>query len=225
MLKITADAYERMMAYTFLTDKEITAFMFSEDRDDDHVIYDLSLPIQVVTDTSADVTDEAAWYESLTVQQRKDLHGWMHSHNTMPPFASGDDEKSIVGMLAIMSWCITIITNHMNEFYVRIDQTVPVPMMLKDVPLIVVPDARVMKELRKEVKEKVTEKEWKRGSHPIYEPPHHQREVSYGLQDYFTIDPNARTETVGDDDDGSGLLEGGGDDRALSMMELYSRHE
>jgi len=223
MLKITTNAYERMMAYTFLTDKEITAFMFSEDRDDDHVIYDLSLPIQVVTDTSADVTDEAAWYESLTVQQRKDLHGWMHSHNIMPPFASHDDEKSIEGMLAIMSWCITIITNHKNEFYVRVDQTVPVPMMLKDVPLIIVPDARVMKELGKEVKQKVTEKEWKRGSHPIDEPSHHQRgEIPYS-HDYLA--PYERTEEVGGDDDGSGLLKGGGDDRALSLHELCSKYE
>lgn len=220
MLKITADAYERMMAYTFLTDKEITAFLFSENREDDHVIYDLSLPKQTVTSTSAEVDNTGEWYEGLSKQQRLDLHGWMHSHNTMTVFASADDEKSIEGVLSIMPWCITIITNHYSDLYVRVDQSVPIPMAAKEIPLIIIPNPKVMVDLAKEVRKMVTERSYAKVVYPLQntnqrkhnKQPHHQRSL---------VVPYDRLETVGDGDDGNGLLEGGGDDRALAMRELY----
>ncbi len=204
MLRITTSAYEKMMAYTYSTEMEITAFLLSEDRGKDHVIYDLSLPKQTVTDTSAEPGSKnmEEWWESLSEKQKLDFHGMFHSHNMMPPFASGDDEKTITSLLITMDWVITIITNFKNELYVRVDVTQPVKMTQKDVPLILLPDPGVMKVIQEEVNEKVKEEKF------VYVQPTH----------YQT--PHYRRDSVGGNDDGSGLLKGGGDDRALSYTEV-----
>lgn len=198
-----------MMAYTYSTEMEITAFLLSEDRGKDHVIYDLSLPKQTVTDTSAEpgAKNMDEWWESLTEKQQLDFHGHFHSHNSMSVFASKDDEDTITSLLITMDWVITIITNFANELYVRVDVTQPVKMTQKDVPLILFPDPVVMGVIQKEVKEKVTEKQFVVTSYKYNQTSHYQREPYQG--------------TVGAGDDGSGLLKGGGDDRALGIAELY----
>jgi len=274
MIKITTKAYEKMMTYTQLMEDEVTAFILSEDRDEGHTIYDLSLPEQEVTATSAEPsTDEIfEWHKKLPDKHKKNWHGWMHSHHTMGVFASNDDEKTIASLLATMPWVLTIITNHKAEIYCRVDIKHPVAMFRKDVPLIIEPNTRLVNQLRKELEAKCSVREWPRTVVHDYTDPTKGVTGAIGMKNFTPAGGNdalvaaARkrmsqrqedlqlmkdyekkagitkydettgilTKTfpdghveilaveVGADDDGSGLLEGGGDDKPLTLQEIYS---
>jgi len=161
VLHITAKAYEKMMGYTMLTQYEYTAFLFAEMRDSVMTIYDISLPKQEVSSSSAEVDekDMVEWYERLNKKHKQDFHGWVHSHNTMKVFASRDDEDTIDSLIATMPFVITIITNHYNDLYVRLDvECAGMRMTNKEIPLVICPSGKQLVYLQKEMDRLVSKK-------------------------------------------------------------------
>jgi len=159
-LKITAECYEEMMTYTHLSDEdEVTTFLFSEEREGDHVIYGLSLPEQVQANTSVDTVDSAGWHAALTKKQRMDWHGWHHTHPGMSLFWSPADNDTCESLLQGMeNFLISLLTNEKEEIKARIDVKIPIEMTSKDVKLVICPRDKVMSRLKKHFDKQVSRK-------------------------------------------------------------------
>jgi hypothetical protein len=166
---ITPEAKAKLDTYIELAKPdEITGFGLAEIIKDGNavLITDIFIIPQKVSPASADVDprDIADFLEEF-IKEGKDpanIRVWWHSHPfSHHPHYSGIDETTMKTINSNVDWFVYILGGDNGEYNVRVDILKPFKLSLENLGLeIFVPTENMIKELEKEVKEKVKRRPW-----------------------------------------------------------------
>lgn len=148
MIKLTKNV-ERALRYAVHAqpDLEVGGFAKIAYLDDAIQLTDIIIPPQIVGPTAVSMGDQIpsigmSGFEWTMIELAKrgetlsDWNCWWHSHSTMPPFASGTDEDTLLQFAAMVEpgWTAGLVTNTHGEYYAWVaDQRRPWPTVQKKI--------------------------------------------------------------------------------------------
>ena len=158
-VKITPEAYARLICYIEAVESEISGLGEVELKDGNIIITSVTTLPQMCSAASTDIKDDefAKWLEDYVKAggDPSKLRLWWHSHYEMGTFLSpGTDVPTITDILGTTGadWFIVIVGNVKHEFLVNVEIFSPVRFTIKAQLELMVP---ISEELRAEVAEEV----------------------------------------------------------------------
>lgn len=171
-LFVLPEARSKMEMYCDLSEGEIGWLALVDKTPNGFLITDCILLKQEVNGTTTEIDPSALieLWNSIPEAQQSKIKMWGHSHVNMSPTPSGQDDSQMNYFKDGNPWFIRLITNKKREYHIDIydyENGIKVHMDQADLITFNPAAAELKAQIEKEIKEKVSKKEYKSTTLPV----------------------------------------------------------